>query len=502
MTTTNDFIKTALELNVGELSKDGALMVKTGASTGRSTKERFVVRHPEVEAEIEWGKINQPVDPEFGESFFVRLNDKLSQQELYSTEGYVGCFKVNVRSTSPWHVAFAENMFRQSVVPSLKDHVDDDVTIEILHDPYGQVSELRLDHPYEKAIVLDPKHLKVGIIGTAYAGEIKKSAFTLSNFLLPRYGIFPMHASANCRHDGTNSSVLFGLSGTGKTTLSADPERHLVGDDEIVWSETGISNLEGGCYAKLINLSKDAEPDIYKAANKPGSILENVVFDPDSREVDFYDGSITENTRGSYSIEALDKVFNQSTEAERPSSVVFLTADAFGALPAVARLDEWQAQYHFISGYTAKVAGTEIGVIEPEATFSACFGAPFMPRAAKVYAGLLADYIRKYNVPVWLLNTGWTGGGYGKGERFPISVSRQLLNAIQDGSLNDVEMVKHPVFGFSVPTSIDGIPSEYLTIPEGDAVLDLARRFQANANSMGESLTPDIVDRGGPLILN
>ncbi|MEZ4870742.1 MAG: phosphoenolpyruvate carboxykinase (ATP) [Bdellovibrionales bacterium] len=261
-------------------------------------------------------------------------------------------------------------------------------------------------------------------------------------------------------------------------------------------------NLEGGCYAKLINLSSEAEPDIYRAANQPGSILENVVFCEETREVKFEDGTITENTRGSYSIEALEKVYDQTKEADRPSSVVFLTADAFGALPAVARLDEWQAQYHFVSGYTAKVAGTEIGVVEPEATFSACFGAPFMPRPAKVYASLLAKFIREYDVPVWLLNTGWTGGGYGKGDRFPIQVSRQLLNAIQDGSLNSVEMVKHPVFGFSVPKEIPGIDPEFLAIPEGDAVIQLARSFQENASKLGDSLDAAVIDRGGPLIIN
>tara|TARA_B100000749_G_scaffold280455_1_gene276646 strand:+ start:83593 stop:85098 length:1506 start_codon:yes stop_codon:yes gene_type:complete len=498
--TANPFIQQAIDLNVGELSKEGALLVKTGASTGRSTKERFVVKHPEIEQDINWGSVNQPVTPEFGETFFSRLEEKLSHQKLYIKEAFVGCFRVRVRSTSPWHIAFAENMFRETVVEQLKTQVPDDVLIDILHDPYGQVSELRIEHPYQKAIVLDAKKLKVGIVGTAYAGEIKKSAFTLCNFLFPKYGIFPMHASANCKEDGSAASVLFGLSGTGKTTLSADPKRYLVGDDEIVWSKSGISNLEGGCYAKLINLSKDAEPDIYRAANKPGSILENVVFDRESKEVDFFDGSITENTRGSYSIESLDKVFDQNKEASRPNSVVFLTADAFGALPALARLDEWQARYHFISGYTAKVAGTEIGVTEPEATFSACFGAPFMPRSPKVYAELLANYIREYNVPVWLLNTGWTGGGYGEGERFPISVSRSLLESIQSGDLENVEMERHPIFGFSVPKMIDGIDQKYLTIPNNEAVLELARRFQANAQSLGDCLTDEIKDRGGPII--
>lgn len=496
------FINQCVDSNLGKLTKDGALVVSTGESTGRSTKERFVVRQPEVENDIEWGKVNQPISPEFATEFFSRLESKIDEGQTYEMQGYVGSFKVKVKSTSPWHIAFAQNMFRDAVIESLKDQVADDVEITIIHHPYGAVSELGMEHKFEKAIVLDPVALKVGICGTAYAGEIKKSAFTLCNFLMPKYGIFPMHSSANCLQDGTNSSILFGLSGTGKTTLSADPVRFLIGDDEIIWSETGLSNLEGGCYAKLIHLDENKEPEIFKAANRSGAILENVVFKSNEEAIDFDDDTLTENTRGSYCISALEKVFEQSKEASHPQSIVFLTADAFGAFPAVARLDEWQSQYHFISGYTAKVAGTEIGITEPEATFSACFGAPFMPRKASVYAGMLAKMSKKYNVPVWLLNTGWTNGGYGKGERFPISVSRTLLAAIQNGELNNAKMVKHPVFGFEVPVSVPGVDAQYLAIPNNDAVYELARKFQQNAEQIKSSLTSEIVDRGGPLIIN
>lgn len=492
-------IDETLKSNLGSLSKDGALIVRTGASTGRSTKERYVVKSDEIADEIDWGKVNQPMEEEKGRDFFKKLEERVLSKNYYHMKGYVGCFKVEVYSTSPWHIAFAENMFRDTRIDSLVSQVNEDLTIKIFHDPYSTTSDLNWDHEFPKAIVVDPKELKVGIVGTAYAGEIKKSAFSLCNYLFPKFGIMPMHSSANCEQDGGNSSVLFGLSGTGKTTLSADPHRHLIGDDEIVWSKKGLSNLEGGCYAKLINLSQKNEPDIWKAANREGSILENVCFDQSTGEIDFCSNMYTENTRASYAITALDKVFEQSKEASPPSSIVFLTADAFGALPAVARLNGWQSQYHFISGYTAKVAGTEIGVVEPEATFSACFGAPFMPRAPQVYAELLSKLCEEYNVPVWLLNTGWVEG-YQKGDRFPIPVSRRLLTAIQEGKLNDAEMMTHPVFGFEVPKKVEGIDSKWLKIPEGPQVTTLAEKFLANAKKVN---IPEVIcDKGGPIIFN
>ena len=492
-------IEQTLKTNKGQLSKQGALVVKTGASTGRSTKERFVVRRPEVENEIDWGKVNQAMDSNKGDCILNGIEQRVLSGDYYSMKGYVGCFKVEVYSKSPWHIAFAENMFRDSVIDSLKAVVPDNLTIRIYHDPDGVVADLGVEHDYPKAIVVDPASLKVGIIGTAYAGEIKKSAFSLCNYLFPKYGIMPMHSSANCEGDGQNSCVLFGLSGTGKTTLSADPKRYLIGDDEIVWSQNGLSNLEGGCYAKLINLDEQNEPDIWRAANREGSILENVCFNEESGEIDFCSNVITENTRGSYSIEALDKVYEQTLEAKPPKSIIFLTADAFGALPAVARLDEWQAQYHFISGYTAKVAGTEIGVVEPQATFSACFGAPFMPRAPKVYAELLAKLCKEYDVPVWMVNTGWVGG-YENGSRFPIPVSRRILTAIQNGELNEAEKVKHPVFGFEVPVAIEGVEGDWLQIPKGHQVSELAQKFIANAKAA--NIPENICDRGGPIVLH
>lgn len=499
MLDSSGLIETAVRQGAGFLSKDGALMVNTGQSTGRSPKERFVVRRPEVDDKIDWGNVNQEIGVAEGEAFFHRVDDYLQNDATCSMSGYVGCFSVKVRSTSTWHIAFARNMFRDKKIASLDRQVNESHEIEILHVPFKTPQELGIEFPYSKGIIVDPAKLRVAIVGTAYAGEIKKSAFSLCNYLFPQYGIMPMHSSANCELDGSQSSVLFGLSGTGKTTLSADPERFLIGDDEIVWSTNGLSNLEGGCYAKLINLDKNHEPDIYRAANRFGSILENVKFHPVSREIDFFSDSVTENTRASYSIDCLDKVFDQNQEAKPPRSIVFLTADAFGALPAVARLNEWQAQYHFISGYTAKVAGTEIGVTEPEATFSACFGAPFMPLPASVYGRLLASLIREHNVPVYMLNTGWVNG-YGQGERFPIPVSRRLLKAIQSGELESAEMVKHPVFGFEVPKMVKGVDEKYLSIPEGDAVRSLAEAFIKNADSKPSAFTDEVSVKGGPLL--
>ena len=491
-------IEKSIRMGVGHFSSDGAFIVDTGSSTGRSTKERYVVDSPEVKDDIEWGHVNQPVSAQWSEEFFTVLCARVMSKPTFQMKGFVGCFPVTVNSKSPWHVAFAKNMFRHQRIESLKRQVPDDINIQIYHDPQGRVSDLNIDHPYEKAIVLDFVKLRVGIIGTAYAGEIKKSAFTICNFLFPRYDLFPMHASSNCREDGSLSSLLFGLSGTGKTTLSADPQRFLIGDDEIVWSSYGLSNLEGGCYAKLIDLDASKEPDIFRAVNRFGSILENVSFDKETRQIDFYSRKRTENTRASYHMSALDKVFDQTTEAQPPRSIIFLTADAFGALPIVAQLDEWQTRYHFISGYTAKLAGTEIGVEEPKATFSACFGAPFMPRRTFVYADLLARFIQKSRASVWLLNTGWMNGGYGQGDRFPISVSRQLLSQIQSGELEKCSRVPHPIFGFSVPTEVSGIDSSYLKIPEGPQVSELANRFIGNAKN--SSMPQNIIDRGGPLV--
>lgn len=496
------FIEAAVRMGLGKFTKDGALVVETGKFTGRATQEKFVVRRPEIEKDIAWGKVNQAVDANFAEEFFSKIEKKLRDGNAFSTRSYVAAFPVEVFSFSPWHIFFANNMFRATPIDSIKRKLKGDVNIRIFHDPYGKLSEYHIASSPIKgdtAIIVDPAKLTVGIVGTAYAGEIKKSAFSLCNYLLPSYGIFPMHSGANCLPDGSESTVLFGLSGTGKTSLSASPTRHLIGDDEIIWTDTGLSNLEGGCYAKLIDLSPEKEPDIYRAVNRFGAIQENVVMDEETRTVNFADRTKAENTRGSYPLHLIDRVFDQTREAAAPKNIVFLTADAFGALPAVAKLDSWQAQYHFISGYTARVAGTELGVKEPQATFSTCFGAPFMPRPASVYAKLLETMTAKQNVNVWLLNTGWFGGPYGVGQRFPIGVSRALLERIQDGSLAKAEMTKHPVFGFNVPKTCEGVETKYLAIPSGEAVTSVAKKFVENMKTAHPGVDAEIVNRGGPV---
>ncbi|OGQ29739.1 MAG: phosphoenolpyruvate carboxykinase (ATP) [Deltaproteobacteria bacterium RIFCSPHIGHO2_02_FULL_50_15] len=491
-------IEETIRKGLAFLSRQGALMVDTGHHTGRSTKERFIVQRPEVASMIDWGPVNLPLDVATGDKIASKLEQKILYDEHYTYQGRVGGYPIEVNSTSPWHILFCANMFRKIPIESVTKVMKDDRTIQVFHDPTIKVSGLGVKFDYETAIILDPVKLKVSIVNTAYAGEIKKSAFTLCNFFLPERGIMPMHASANCLEDGSETCVLFGLSGTGKTTLSASPDRFLIGDDEHVWSDGGVSNLEGGCYAKLIDLTEEREPEIFRAVNRFGSIQENVAIDILTREIDYTNAGKTENTRGSYPLSALDKVFDQGRDASHPKTIVFLTADAFGALPAVAKLDSYQTQYHFISGYTAKVAGTEIGIKEPKATFSACFGAPFMPRPVSVYAELLAKLVNKHNCSVWLLNTGWTEGGYDKGERFPLSVSRQLLSMIQSGALARQPLQKHPVFGFDVVTSCPGVDSRFLVTPQGDSVQHLAERFKENMARFKGSIDPKVIELGGP----
>lgn len=473
-------VEESVRRSLAHFSEDGALIVNTGEFTGRSPQLRFIARRPEIEQDVDWGKVNQPLDPELADQVFSRLEKKLNSKENFSTSGYVGCFPIQVLSFSPWHTVFADNMFRHQRIDQLAAEIGEENPIQVFHDPYGKVSDLDLDVENDAIVLLDFVQRKIAVIGTAYAGEIKKGAFTLCNFLLPKYGILPMHASANCLTDGKESCVLFGLSGTGKTTLSTSADRSMIGDDEIIWSGGGLSNIEGGCYAKLIKLDPSKEPEIYRAANRFGSILENVEWDTETRTVDFDSDARTENTRGSYSLEALDNVFNQQNFGDHPKNIVFLVADAFGAMPAVARLNSDQAKYHFLSGYTAKVAGTEIGVTEPQAVFSACFGAPFMPRPPMAYAELLAKKAEAHGTNVWLLNTGWTNGGYGKGDRFPIKVSRQLLRSIQSGELAKEATRTHEVFGFEVPKGCPSLEDQWLDVPKGAQVEALAERFKGN----------------------
>lgn len=499
------FIEEAICQKQGSLLSSGAFAVRTGKHTGRAAKSRFIVQDDQTQDTVDWGEVNKPFPSEDAKRILREVQTRLAESRVFQVRGFVGPFPIEVLTASAWHAAFAENMFRDTFIEDLADTASKFPgafgTIRIYHDPYTRASAYGVNTAEDAVIVLDPKNFSVTIAGTAYAGEIKKSAFSLANYLLPASGVLSMHASANCREDGSESCVLFGLSGTGKTTLSAQANRYLIGDDEIVWSDTGLSNLEGGCYAKLIDLTEEKEPDIYRAVNQFGSILENVSFDEETRQVDFSDASLTENTRGSYKLEALSRVYEQKREAVHPKTIIFLTADAFGALPAVARLDEWQMQYHFMSGFTAKVAGTEMGLKEPKAAFSACFGAPFMPRSPSVYAHLLAEKAKKFGARVWLLNTGWIGG-YQNGERFPLRVTRKLVEMIQSGELDRAELVRHPVFGFEVPVAANGIDSKYLKIPEGPQVSELARLFFNNQQKFTDSDSREICLRGGPVMNN
>ncbi len=495
------FIEEAISQKRGTLLASGALAVRTGNHTGRSANSRFVVRDQTTETAVDWGDVNKPFQRENADKFFNDIQRRLADTTVYTVRGFIGPFPLEVATTSSWHAAFADNMFREHFIDRLANQAKGGraklETMHIWHDPYTKASDYGITAPDDAFILLDPGNLRIGICGTAYVGEIKKSAFSMANYLLPATDVLPMHASANCLEDGSRSSVIFGLSGTGKTTLSAQAGRFLIGDDEIAWGSEGLSNLEGGCYAKLINLTEEREPDIFRAVRRFGSLLENVVFDETHREPDFAAIDYTENTRGSYKLGSLERVFDQKAEAAHPDTIVFLTADAFGALPAVARLDEWQMRYHFMSGFTAKVAGTEIGIKEPKAAFSACFGAPFMPRAASVYANLLAKKARETGANVWLLNTGWVGG-YQNGKRFPLPLTRRILELIQTGEIEQGGFVKHPIFGFDVPKSASGIEPELLASPVGPQVEDLARRFVANQAKFKDADAQEICAKGGP----
>lgn len=450
-------------INNGEakLTKDYALRVLTGKYTGRSPQDKFIVDQPSIHDEIDWGEINQPTDEDVFDHLFEQVTKYLSDKKLYVKDCFAGAdknYQLNVRvvSEAAYHALFAHNMFILPHKDELKNHEPDFTVLAAPNfkaDPEedGTRSEAFILVNFDKKIIL--------IGGTLYSGEVKKGIFSIMNYLLPKEDVMAMHCSANMSEDG-DTAVFFGLSGTGKTTLSSDPERILIGDDEHGWSEDGVFNIEGGCYAKTINLSEEGEPLIYATTKMPGTILENVVLF-ENREPDFDDVSLTQNTRCSYPINYIPNASEEGT-GNHPSNVIFLTCDAFGVLPPISKLTPEQAMYHFISGYTAKVAGTERGVTEPQATFSACFGAPFMPLHPTVYAELLADKIRKHNANVWLLNTGWTGGAYGEGHRMKLGYTRQMLSEALEGNLEDRTYEIDPVFGVSIPTEVDSIPSEIL----------------------------------------
>ncbi len=461
--TTAPLVEHAVRRGEGELTKDGALLVDTGKFTGRSVKDKFVVRDATTEDTINWGAINQPMSVEHWANLKADFLAALKEQDqLYVADLFGGSqpeYRVSVRVVTQlaWHNLFVRTLL---VRPTTDELAGFEPEYTIINLPSFKADPARHGCRSETVIAVNLTEKMILIGDTEYSGEMKKGVFGLLNFLLPAQGVMPMHCSANIGADG-KSAIFFGLSGTGKTTLSADASRTLIGDDEHGWSDTHVFNFEGGCYAKMINLSAEGEPEIYATTKMFGTILENVAMDEATRELDFTDANKTENTRGAYPIDFIPNTSKENL-GPPPSTIIFLTADAFGVLPPISRLTPDQAMYHFLSGYTAKVAGTEIGVTEPTATFSTCFGAAFMPRPPSVYGNLLKKRIAEGGAECWLVNTGWTGGKYGVGKRMPIKETRALLNAALDGSLNSVEFRKDPNFGFEVPVAVPGVDTAIL----------------------------------------
>ncbi|KPL67057.1 phosphoenolpyruvate carboxykinase [Erythrobacter sp. SG61-1L] len=460
---TAPLVEHAVRNGEGRIAAHGPLVVETGQHTGRSAKDKFIVRDGVTEHTVWWGKTNVEMSQEhfaaLKEDFFKALGEK---NQLYVADLFGGSqidHRVNVRVINElaWHNLFIRTLLVRPEASDLDGFVPEYTIIDL---PSFVADPVRHGCRSETVIAVNLSEKLILIGGTKYAGEMKKSVFGILNFLLPAKGVMPMHCSANIGADG-KTAVFFGLSGTGKTTLSADASRTLIGDDEHGWSDTAVFNFEGGCYAKMIRLSEEAEPEIYATSRMFGTVLENVVMDEATRELDFDDNSLAENSRGAYPIDFIPNASEENL-GPVPSNVIMLTADAFGVLPPISRLTPDQAMYHFLSGYTAKVAGTEIGVTEPEATFSTCFGAPFMPRHPSVYGNLLKERIAKGGVSCWLVNTGWTGGKYGVGRRMPIKETRALLNAALDGSLNNAEFRKDPNFGFDVPVAVPGVDTSIL----------------------------------------
>jgi len=443
------------------LAAGGALVAETGVHTGRSPKDKFVVLDDATRDSVWWDNNAQMPKEKFDlllADFLAHANDmELFAQDLYGGADATHRLPVRVYTEYAWHSLFIRNLLLRPDVSALDSFVPDMIIVDL---PSFKADPERHGCRTETVIAVDLTRKIVLIGGTSYAGEMKKSVFTMLNHLLPAKGVMSMHCSANVS-DAGDTAVFFGLSGTGKTTLSADPSRTLIGDDEHGWSESGVFNFEGGCYAKTIKLSAEAEPEIYSTTQRFGTVLENVVLD-EQRVPDFDDGSKTENTRAAYPIHFISNA-SSSGCAPMPKTIIMLTADAFGVMPPIARLTPAQAMYHFLSGYTAKVAGTEKGVTEPQATFSTCFGAPFLPRHPSEYGNLLKDLIAKHNVDCWLVNTGWTGGAYGTGNRMPIKATRTLLTAALSGSLKDAEFRTDANFGFEVPVSVSGVDASILT---------------------------------------
>ncbi len=491
----------------GHLTVEGPLRAVTVPHTGRSPRDKFIVREPSTEGDIWWGPVNVAFDPEKFDALREKMLAYLRSQELYVRDLHAGAdpkYRIRVRfiSASAWHSLFVHNLLIRPTAAELEDFVPD---FTVLHAPEFKADMATDGTRSETFIIINFAEKQVLIGGTRYAGELKKSIFTILNYLLPKQSVLSMHCSANMGDDG-NTALFFGLSGTGKTTLSADPSRALIGDDEHGWSGEGIFNLEGGCYAKVIRLSPEAEPDIYATTRKFGTVLENVVLDPVTRSLDLDSDHITENTRAAYPIE-----FNVNTVPSgmggHPSHIVFLTADASGVIPPISRLNRQQALYYFLSGYTAKLAGTERDVTDPQATFSACFGAPFLVWHPSVYAEMLGERIDKHNVIVWLVNTGWTGGPVGVGHRMQIAYTRAMVNAAVNGQLNAVATELDPIFGVAIPTYVPDVAPEVLRPRDtwedkqayDEKARDLAARFKENFVQFRDQVDP-AVQTAGPRV--
>ncbi|HEX9250417.1 MAG TPA: phosphoenolpyruvate carboxykinase (ATP) [Gemmatimonadaceae bacterium] len=458
-----ELFQAAARRSEGEFADMGPFVAVTAPHTGRSPNDKFIVKEPNSDKDVDWGKVNQPLTVEKYQLLLEDVRKYLNDTtELFVEDLYCGAdpsYRLSVRYVSPnaWHMAFVRNMF---IRPELSDLPTFDPNFTVLHAPEFGANPTRHGTRSGTFIVLNIAERTILIGGTRYAGELKKAMFTVMNFLLPKQGVLSMHCSANVGRSG-DTALFFGLSGTGKTTLSADPDRRLIGDDEHGWSRDGIFNFEGGCYAKVINLTPESEPEIYRTTQMFGTVLENVVLDPATKEVRFADQSITENTRASYPLHYI-RNFVEGGRGGHPKNVVFLTADAFGVLPPIARLTPQQAMYYFLSGYTAKVAGTERGVKEPQPTFSACFGAAFLVWHATKYARMLGDRLREHDSKVWLINTGWSGGPYGTGERIKLKYTRAIVHAALGGELDESDTRRDPIFELAVPTEINRVPANVL----------------------------------------
>ena len=494
----------AVRRREGWVAHMGPLVVRTGHHTGRSPNDKFIVKEPTSEEHVWWGKVNRPFSEEQFERLYARLLAYLQLKDVFVQDCFVGAdpryqIPIRVINESAWHNLFARNMFIRARPEQYPGFVP---RFTIINTPrFHAVPSLDGTNSEVYIIVHFARRLVI-IGGSSYAGEIKKSVFTILNYLMPMENVLSMHCSANIgERDGV--ALFFGLSGTGKTTLSADPNRQLVGDDEHGWSDQGIFNFEGGCYAKVIRLSPEAEPEIYQTTRRFGTILENVGLDPSTHRIDLNDDTLTENTRAAYPLNYIPNTV-RSGMADHPTNIIFLTADAFGVMPPIAKLTPQQAMYHFLSGYTARVAGTEKGVVEPQATFSTCFGAPFMALRPTVYARLLGEKIEKHHVKCWLVNTGWTGGPYGVGHRMKIAHTRAMINAALEGKLDDVSYEQDPIFGVQVPTGCAEVPSEVLN-PRNtwqdkagydEQARKVAHMFVENFDQFADMVTEEVIAAG------